>query len=68
MDKPAEQNELQQVFTKTQLVSFGEYMVSQQREDWISESCIENGLTYEEMSRKVYDSDLDHWEEFIKEK
>ncbi|UFK27492.1 hypothetical protein [Elizabethkingia phage TCUEAP3] len=66
MSNSTEQNELQQVFTKTNLVSFGEYMVSQERKDWINESCVENGLDYEEMSRDVYDSDLDHWEGFVK--
>lgn len=52
-------------FTKKDLVKFGEYLLSEERENRLKQSSKENpnGLPYKESKRFVYDADLANWSE-----
>jgi len=50
-------------FNKKDLVSFGKYLLSEQREESLKNTSKlnETSLPYEEMFREVYDADLQNW-------
>lgn len=50
-------------FTERDLVSFGEYLLSEKREQRIRQSSIENpdGPSYEDQKGYVHDADIQNW-------
>ena len=50
-------------FTKKDLVKFGEYLLSEERENRLRQTIKENpnSLPYKESKRSVYDADLANW-------
>lgn len=46
-------------FTKKDLVKFGRYLFSKEREERLSNS--ESNLPLNELSKEVYDADLSNW-------
>jgi len=50
-------------FSEKDLVSFGEYLLSQKREDSLKSSELSNQPSLEERKRFVFDSDLANWKD-----
>ena len=49
------------LFTERDLISFGLYMTSEQRERMLREHPDFDSASYEERSRRVYDADVRNW-------
>ena len=52
-------------YTEAELVSFGNYLLSKEREKMLKENTA--ALSYDERKRNVYDSDLANWKESVKD-
>ena len=52
-------------YSEADLVSFGEYLLSQEREERLKQTSVENpkALPYEERFRNVFEADLANWKE-----
>ncbi len=51
----------EKLYTERDLVSFGLYMRSKQRERMLREHPEFDSASYEERSRRVYDADIENW-------
>ncbi len=52
-------------YTEAELVSFGNYLLSKEREKMLKENPA--ALSYDERKRNVYDADLANWKESVKD-
>ena len=52
-------------YTEAELVSFGNYLLSKEREKMLKENTA--ALSYDERKRNVYDADLANWKESVKD-
>lgn len=51
------------IYTETQLISFGAYLLSKEREDRIATMFTAGGPYFDERKRDVYHSDIMNWTE-----